>query len=116
MKVPANTAPALDPEEVAELLREGNVELIDVREPYERAAGYIPGSRHIPLAELAGALDSLQPNQTLIVACRLGARSGLAAEALRAAGFDARNLNGGLLAWARAGLALAPAGGRVADH
>ncbi len=46
--------------------------------------------------------------------CRSGARSALATEAFRNAGFDAHNLEGGLQAWAASGLPLDPADGRVA--
>jgi rhodanese-related sulfurtransferase len=48
-----------------------------------------------------------------VVVCRSGARSAYAADALVAAGWDARNLAGGLHAWAAAGLPLAPVGGYV---
>jgi len=48
--------------------------------------------------------------------CRSGQRSGLAAEAFRASGFDARNLTGGLLAWVEQRLPLVPEGGSVASH
>ena len=45
--------------------------------------------------------------------CRSGSRSAYAADALVAAGYDARNLAGGLQQWAAAGLPIEPAGGFV---
>jgi rhodanese-related sulfurtransferase len=48
--------------------------------------------------------------------CRLGARSGMAANAFRRAGFDAYSLDGGLTEWDRRGLPLDPPDGTVADH
>ena len=51
----------------------------------------------------------------MVFYCRSGARSAMATEAFRGAGFDAYNLTGGLLEWDAAGLPLEPDGGYVAD-
>jgi rhodanese-related sulfurtransferase len=51
----------------------------------------------------------------VIFYCRSGSRSALAATAFRLAGWDAYNLEGGLEAWASAGLALDPPDGEVAE-
>ena len=48
-----------------------------------------------------------------MIVCRSGSRSEYAADALVAAGYDARNLAGGLHAWVAADLPLEPAGGYV---
>ena len=104
------------PHEVAERLARGEIELIDVREPYEREAGHIPGSRHVELERLASEAASLPRDRPVVFQCRLGARSGMATRAFREAGWDAHNLEGGIQAWADAGLPLAPEGGYVADH
>ncbi len=48
--------------------------------------------------------------------CRLGARSGMAANAFRRAGWDAHSMDGGMEEWAGRGLPLEPEGGHVADH
>ena len=103
----------LQPERAAELLARGDLELIDVREPYEREAGHIPGSRHVELGRLAECADTLPSDRPLVFQCRVGGRSAQAAFAFRRAGFDAHNLDGGIVAWARAGL---PVDGEVADH
>lgn len=99
----------------AELLGEGAT-VVDVREPYEREAGYIEGTRHIELAALTSAAATIDSAAPVVFYCRVGARSAMAADAFRAAGYDAYSLAGGLLAWVGAGLPLAPEGGHVADH
>jgi rhodanese-related sulfurtransferase len=106
----------LPPERVAELLNEGSIELVDVREPYEREAGFVPGSRHVPLAELTDQAATIDHERPVVFACRVGARSAMAAWSFARAGFDAHNLDGGIVAWAESGLPLEPEDGRVADH
>ena len=116
MTTPADLPIDLPPERVAKLLAAGSVHVIDVREPYEREAGHIRGSRHVPLAELSGAAATIDPSVPVVFVCRVGARSAMAAAAFVRAGYDAHNLDGGMLAWAASGLALEPEDGRVADH
>lgn len=94
----------------------GEIHLVDVREQYEHDAGRIAGARHLQMAELQGAADSIDRDRPVVFYCRVGARSDLAAQAFRASGWDARNMEGGLVAWARDGLPLEPEGGTVADH
>ena len=103
----------LQPDRTAELLADDAVELIDVREGYERAAGHIPGSRHVELGSLTEAAEDLPTDRPLVFHCRVGARSAMAAFAFRRAGFDAHNLDGGIVAWADRGL---PIEGTIADH
>ena len=102
------------PQQVAALLDQGGVELIDVREPEEYEAGRIAGSRPVPLNELTGQAATIARDRPVIFYCRSGSRSAMAAEAFRGAGFDAHNLTGGLLEWEAGGLPLDPADGRVA--
>jgi rhodanese-related sulfurtransferase len=96
--------------------RDPHVQIVDVREQHERDAGHIEGSRHIPLLELAGAAGTLDRDRPVVAYCRVGARSEMAAQALRAAGFEAYTVVGGLVRWAEEGRPLAPEGGHVADH
>jgi rhodanese-related sulfurtransferase len=103
----------LTPQEVAERVEAGDVDLVDVREPYEFEAGRIEGSRHVPLPELAKFAQTLDPQRPLVFVCRVGGRSAMATDAFRGAGFEAYNLAGGVLAWERSGL---PFTGSVADH
>ena len=103
----------LSPEQAAELVANGDAELIDVREEYERHAGHIPGSRHVELGQLADRADELPAERPLVFQCRVGSRSAMAAFAFRRAGFDAHNLDGGIVEWAARGL---PLEGEIAEH
>jgi len=96
--------------------RGADVQLVDVREPYEWEAGHIEGARHIELERLASQADTLDRDRPLYLYCRLGARSGMAANAFRRAGFDAYSMVGGLERWDAEGRPLAPEGGSVAEH
>ena len=74
--------------------------IIDVREPAEFKICRIPGAVLIPLGELAGRINELDPDSEVVLQCRSGARSARAASMLRRRGFrKARNLAGGILAW-----------------
>src|SRR5215218_1785763 len=104
----------LSPARVAELMRD-EAQLIDVREPYEREAGRIPGdTAHIELERLTEQAGSIDRDRPVVFYCRSGSRSLLAAQAFAAAGFDAHNLDGGLKAWVADGLPIEPADGQVA--
>ena len=102
-------------QEVAELLERDRIQLIDVRQGYEHEAGRIAGDRHIELARLATEAQTLDRERPVVFYCRSGARSGMATEAFRGAGFNAYNLTGGLLDWVAAGLPIEPDGGYVAE-
>jgi len=104
------------PEHARAMIESGEVQLVDVREPYEWEAGRIAGARHIELERLASEADSLDRERPVLFYCRLGARSAMAANAFRRAGFDAHSLVGGLTEWDRRGLPLEPDDGIVADH
>ena len=104
----------IDPARAAELIEAGG-EVIDVRRPDEWDAGRIAGARQIEINELQGEAESIARDHPIVFYCRSGSRSALAAAAFRQAGWDAYNLDGGLLAWVAAGLELDPAGGEVAE-
>ena len=106
----------LAPEQVAELIEGGGVELIDVRQPYEHEAGHIEGDRHIEINSLSSSAESIPKDRTVVFYCRSGSRSGMAAEAFAQAGWDAHNLSGGLIAWVERELPIVPAGGEVAGQ
>lgn len=75
--------------------------LIDVREPAEYAQASIPGAVLVPLGSVfdGSALADLPRDTEIVVHCQVGARSLTAAKILRGAGFDASNVDGGILAW-----------------
>jgi glyoxylase-like metal-dependent hydrolase (beta-lactamase superfamily II)/rhodanese-related sulfurtransferase len=64
--------------------------VLDVRQPYEWRDGAIPGSRRIFVADLPGAVGSLDKEKPWLVACRTGVRATIAASLLDAAGIPAR--------------------------
>ncbi|WP_427017276.1 rhodanese-like domain-containing protein [Pseudarthrobacter sp. P1] len=75
--------------------------VLDVRNPGEREAGSIPGSVHIPLAELSGRFAELPADRPVIVHCASGWRSSVAASLLARHGFtDVSDVGGGYNAWA----------------
>ena len=73
--------------------------IVDVREPYEFAQGRIPGALPIPLGEIMTRQGELPKDRELVMVCRSGSRSGMAAKALHDAGFRVSNMTGGMLDW-----------------
>jgi len=105
-------APEIAPVDAAEEIAAGAL-VVDVREQVEWDAGHISGALLIPLGELGGRVAELPRDRRMVIVCRTGSRSGYAADALYAAGYDAANLGGGLFAWAAASHPLEPDGGYV---
>jgi len=97
---------SLTPQQAAERLARGEIELVDVREADEWQDGHAPGARHIPLAELASRLADVPRECPIAFLCRSGGRSEVATELARRHGIEALDVDGGLLAWQRAGLDL----------
>jgi len=97
----ANGIREITPRELARRLANGDdIDVIDVREPYEWAIARIPGARLIPLATFPQAIASLDTERDIVVHCHHGIRSANAAEQLRAAGFTrVWNLAGGIARW-----------------
>src|SRR3954451_25216681 len=100
----------------AKQLVDAGAQVIDVRTDVENGVGHIGGSRHIPLADVQGQAGSLARAKPLVLYCRSGIRSGPAADAFAASGWDAHSVEGGLIAWAEAGFELEPEGGSVIDN
>jgi glyoxylase-like metal-dependent hydrolase (beta-lactamase superfamily II)/rhodanese-related sulfurtransferase len=78
--------------------------LIDVRQPdeYSGELGHIPGSRPIPLRELAARVEEIACHRAkeIVCVCRAGVRSATAAAMLTGIGFEhVRNMKGGMLDW-----------------
>lgn len=98
----------LTPLEAAARLRdEEGWQVVDVRTPDERPDGVIEGDVLIPLDELSTRAGEIDPGRPSLIYCRSGSRSAMAVAALRAAGYDAHNLAGGMNAWHEAGLPVA---------
>jgi rhodanese-related sulfurtransferase len=75
--------------------------VLDVREPSEVATRAIPGAVNIPLCELSTRTSEIPPGVEVVVVCATGARSSHATDLLARKGWNARNLVGGMTAWAR---------------
>jgi rhodanese-related sulfurtransferase len=107
----------VDPEQVTSWLAANpDVQVIDVREDYEREAGHIAGTRHIKLVDLTAQAGTIERERPVVFYCRVGSRSEMAAQAFRASGFQAYSMLGGLVRWAQEERPLEPADGHVADH
>jgi rhodanese-related sulfurtransferase len=102
----------VSPERAQELARDGG-ELIDVRTPEEHDAGHIEGDRPIPFDHLKDEAGGLPKDQPVVLYCRSGDRSAAAVDALRASGYDAYSIEGGILGWQEQGL---PVEGEVVDR
>jgi rhodanese-related sulfurtransferase len=91
----------ISPTEAASLIKQGQVRLIDVREPWEFATARIEGSVPIPMGDIPGrAHQELDPEERLIVVCHHGVRSMNVTVWLRNQGFEqAQSLRGGIEAW-----------------
>ena len=104
---------ALMPPEALSILGEPSIALVDLREAHEREAqGVIPGSIHMPYAELdenireSGLLHELAvaTGRRVVFYCAFGERSAMAVEAAQATGLaSARHIQGGIDAWRKAG-------------
>src|SRR5439155_23780375 len=78
----------------------GNLVLLDVREPFEWEIAHLPQAKLIPLGELPARLRELDGHADIVAYCHHGQRSQRAVELLRAAGYSTvRNLRGGIDAW-----------------
>jgi adenylyltransferase/sulfurtransferase len=89
------------PRELSERLRRGDqIELIDVREPYEWRIARIDGARLVPLGRIAASAPELTRDKDIVLYCHHGVRSQAAGEELVAQGFDRIwNLTGGIDRW-----------------
>src|SRR4051794_5979673 len=94
----------------------GGARLVGGRDPEGGGAGRVGGPRHIELERLASQAETIDRDRPVVFSCRLGARSALAAQAFRSAGWDAWSLQGGLTLWHDQGLPVVPEGGYVAEH
>lgn len=73
--------------------------VVDVREPFEFAAGHVPGARNIPLGELTARHAEVSKANPVYVICQSGGRSVQGTQYLDAVGHHAINVAGGTAAW-----------------
>lgn len=108
-----SSAPRRRPAECFEALRSGNAILVDVREPGEWAAGVVQGAVPLPLTDLVGSRQkwgefiAAAGKRDVLVYCKAGGRSAIAARILRREGIAAFDA-GGIGAWRKAGWKIEP--------
>ncbi len=91
-------------DEAKGMMSNGDVAVIDVREPHEYNAGHVPNAKLIPVATVFAHKDELPRDKDVIFICQVGQRSALACEMAAAAGLTRLfNLEGGTEAWVKAG-------------
>jgi adenylyltransferase/sulfurtransferase len=98
---PIETITAL---ELKERIERGDaLQIIDIREPHERAIFKFPKAKAIPLGQMVRRIDEFDPSVDAIFLCKIGQRSIFAIRALNEAGYKGRllNLKDGVNAWAR---------------
>ncbi len=96
------TRPAVDAARAVQLVSDGAT-LVDVRENSEWKSGHAPRAVHIPLGQIDRGERRLPRDRPVVVICATGMRSRTAATRLRALGYDATSVSGGMRAWQRAG-------------
>jgi hydroxyacylglutathione hydrolase len=105
---PVERIEAIDLAELARRLDSGDgPQVLDVRNAAEYAEGHVPGSIHIPFAELRNRLDELPRKRPIATICKAGKRSGLAASILQREGFEGviHVARGNAATWDRVGAA-----------
>jgi rhodanese-related sulfurtransferase len=105
--LPFGRVPELRPAELARALAGPHPpQLLDVRTAAEHAAGRVAGARSAPITSLSARLDALglDRSRPVVAICLTAHRSIPAVRLLRARGYQASQLGGGMLAWRAAGL------------
>jgi adenylyltransferase/sulfurtransferase len=99
--VTVNRATEITSVELKQRLDRGDkLKIVDVREPNEYQINRIPGSELIPLGDVPKRYRELNPDEEIVVHCKMGGRSAKAADFLRSVGFTrVLNLKGGILDW-----------------
>ena len=98
---------AVTPLQSTALINHEDAVVLDVRSIAEFNKGHIVNAINIPLNGLGKQLQQLEKykERPIIIACKSGSRSGMAAKMLMKKGFEkVHNLRGGMMAWTSAGL------------
>jgi len=95
---------SLTADQARELVESDDLDIIDVRDPAEWAAGHLPGARLIPLCDLRDDPKAILTRDGVLFVCAAGVRSQTAARLAEATGLTRLyNLTGGTRGWANAG-------------
>jgi sulfur-carrier protein adenylyltransferase/sulfurtransferase len=104
-QAPAEPFGRLSPQVASERINRGELEVVDVREPWEFARDHIPAAKLTPLGQIIARPQEAITADNVVFVCEVGQRSAVAAELAAAAGMQhVFNLEGGMQAWRRAGL------------
>lgn len=96
---------AIAPQTLKQWLDQGEVILVDVREPSEYAGERITGAHRVSLSNFDPAQIPTEADKTVVLYCESGNRSSQAARRMIIAGYESMiHLEGGLNAWKQAGL------------
>jgi hydroxyacylglutathione hydrolase len=96
--------PQLDASQLHESIEKKQVQVVDVRAPDEWSHGHLAGAIHIPLAALPDRIGELDPSVPIVLHCKGGGRSSIAASFLQANGIGGvSNLAGGYEGWVAEG-------------
>ena len=108
-RLPTGSAPKISAQDLKQWLDEGrSLQIVDARTGLEYRQGSIADARHAPLVDMPASLQrlDLQPQVPVVVLCLSGHRSLPGTRWLRARGFEAYSLEGGLMAWKKTGFEL----------
>lgn len=96
----------LEAPQLAEMMdQESDIQIVDIRQPAEVAAGTVPGAEMIPMHTIPLRLQDIKQDKPVVLVCRSGARSAQACMFLAQQGFEnVFNLRGGMMGWAGSGL------------
>lgn len=104
--LPFGRVPEISPDELHRWLEEDRpVQVVDARTELEYTQGTIGQARHAAVTEMPGVMEQLEldPNRPVVMLCLSGHRSRPGTRWLRARGYEAYSLQGGVFAWRRAG-------------
>jgi rhodanese-related sulfurtransferase len=89
----------IDVEELKKMIREGNLEIIDIREPYEHEDYHIKGDKLIPMSMVPLKLEEINWSKKVVFYCQTGSRSGMLAHNIAGQGKEVYNLANGAYMW-----------------
>lgn len=102
-QAPQGSVTTVSVKEFAKTISKRGIRLIDVRTPKEYAEGHIAGAENIDVRAADFAERIKTAKGKVAVYCRSGKRSLMAAEQFSAKGCTVYNLDGGIIAWQKAG-------------
>lgn len=107
MQQPQEPFKRIGVDEAKQLIEEGKVRVVDVRNPDEWEAGHIPQAIHVPLPKVVNSPEDSLPgdrDQPQLFVCAVGERSAVACEVAAMLGYkELYNLQGGTTAWIKSG-------------